>query len=120
MTSQIKLLTSSVSLILITSIFIVLLIPKGQNESEKASFYTQVVADAKTLYFKEKMLGRDFTTSSCLTQQLRKGWAVDIVSNPRQPIDDLTASQCDAIQDGRYPKKIIELDLDGNFIRILE
>jgi len=60
--------------------------------------------------------GIDLSNGPCLSNDLRAGWVVDIVHNPRESIDDLPENQCQAYTEGRA-KHFVELDQKGNLIR---
>jgi len=44
------------------------------------------------------------------------GWVLDLVHNPRQPIDDLPENQCNSFVEGRS-KHFVELDIEGDLIK---
>ena len=75
------------------------------------------VNQARYLYQLRKEEGLNFSEGPCLTNALMPGWVVDIVHNPRQEIDDLTQNQCAAYKEGRA-EHFVELDLDGNLVRV--
>ena len=84
---------------------------KLKDETETA------VNQAYFLYDTEKQRGRDFSSGPCLTNALLPGWVIDIVHDPRQPIDDLSSNQCSAYLEGSA-KHFIELDPEGNLVRV--
>lgn len=75
------------------------------------------VVAAKDLYRVQVASGIDLLAGPCLSNDLRTGWVVDIVHNPRQSIDDLPQNQCPAYIEGRA-KHFVELDQQGNIIRV--
>lgn len=84
---------------------------KLKNETETA------VNQAYSLYSSEKQRGRDFSSGPCLTNALLPGWALDIVHDPRESIDDLPQNQCSAYLEGSA-KHFVELDFEGNLVRV--
>lgn len=72
------------------------------------------VNQAKYLYAQEKMRGRDFSNGPCLSEALLPDWVVDIVHNPRLPVDDLPENQCS----GDASKHFVELDTNGDLVRV--
>lgn len=67
--------------------------------------------------FKKEAKAMDLSSGPCLTNDLIPGWVVDIVHNPRELMDDLPQNQCQAYLEGRA-KHFVELDMEGNLIRI--
>lgn len=74
------------------------------------------INQAKYLYSQRKEKGEDFSKGPCLTNALMSGWVLDIVHNPRQPIDDLIENQCSAYTTGQA-KHFVELDTNGNLVK---
>lgn len=74
------------------------------------------VNQAKHLYNQEKEKGRDFSSGPCLSEALMPNWVMDIVHDPRLPIDDRAENQCSSFREGRS-KHFVELDIDGNLVR---
>lgn len=92
------------------------------NEAEEMSvMYTSLEQDlitqAQTIYNTKKEQGLDLSSGPCLTDQLIGGWVVDVAHQPRQAIDDLPENLCPSYVAGD-PVQMIELDLDGNLIRL--
>lgn len=79
--------------------------------------YDRAVNQAQSLFSQKQKLGVDFSNGPCLSNDLLPGWVADIVHNPRQKIDDLPINQCQAYLEGRA-KHFVELDLDGNVVRV--
>lgn len=75
------------------------------------------VNQARKVFLQKKELGIDFTGGPCLTNDLLPDWVVDIVHSPRQNIDNLAENQCAAFTEGRA-KHFVELDADGNVVRV--
>lgn len=75
------------------------------------------VNQAQFVYKLKKEGNLDLSTGPCLSNDLMPNWVADMVHLPRQPIDDLPENQCSAYLEGRA-KHFVELDLDGNLIRV--
>lgn len=75
------------------------------------------VNQAKFFYKQSKDRGEDFKDGKCLTNALMDGWVVDIVHDPRQPMDDLPENQCEAYVVGGSAR-LVELDTEGNIVRV--
>lgn len=82
----------------------------GKSELDTA------VNQAKYLYKVKKEEGTDFSKGPCLSNALMPGWVLDIVHNPRQPVDDLVVNQCASYVSGQA-KHFVELDTEGNLVR---
>ena len=72
------------------------------------------VTYAKSLYEQAKTAGYSFASGPCLSNG--KDWVVDVVHNPRQPVDDDPTYQCASFVSG-VAKHFVELDVDGNLVR---
>lgn len=77
----------------------------------------KAVSQAQALYQQKKKEGMDFSSGPCLSNDLMKGWVVDLVHNPRIAADDLAKNQCQAYLEGRATH-FVELDLNGNLVRV--
>ncbi len=76
----------------------------------------KILKNALNLYAQKKQAGVDFSSGPCLGRA-DNDWVVDIVHNPRQPIDDKPQNQCADFREGRA-HHFIELDPDGNLIAV--
>lgn len=85
---------------------------KGPSKSE----IEVAINQAQHFYRQKKMRGEDLSTGPCLTENLMPGWVVDIVHNPRLPIDDLPENQCQSFREVKA-KHFVELDINGNLVR---
>lgn len=112
---KILLLTIALVVIVLTASFTLLFNYSGQKTLPKSEIDT-AVNQAKFLYNQRKELGEDFSKGSCLSNALMPGWVVDIVHNPRQPVDDLPENQCSAYSE-RRAEHFVELDPEGELIR---
>ena len=75
------------------------------------------INQAKLLYNSTKKRGQDLSDGPCLSNALMPGWVVDIAHNPRLAVDDLSQNQCAAYLEGSA-QHFVELDIDGNLVRI--
>jgi hypothetical protein len=82
----------------------------SQADKDKA------IAAAKFLYAGQAK--RDLSDGPCLSESLPgiSDWAVDIAHDPRQPIDDQPANQCQSFRDGET-HHFVELTPEGQLIR---
>lgn len=90
---------------------------KGKYKPGLDDEIDNAVGKAQKIYKDREAIGTDFTTGPCLTNDLLPDWVVDIAHNPRQKQDDLAENQCPAFLEGRA-KHFVELDLDGEVIRV--
>ncbi len=77
-----------------------------------------IINEARSLYVEKKdaYTAADWIKGPCLGR-INDNWVVDVVHNPRLPIDDDQANQCPDY----YNKKVshyILLDLDGNAVEM--
>ena len=103
--------------VIIVTAYLTLFINSG---SEKVAFKSEskiVLDQAKHFYLQRQQAGEDFSSGPCLSNDLMRGWVLDIVHNPRQAIDDLPQNQCPSLLEGRA-KHFVELDTLGNLVRI--
>ncbi len=96
--------------------FATIFLNSGGSKSLSKSEIDIAVNQAKFLYSQRKAMGEDFSTGPCLSDALMPGWVVDLVHNPRLPVDDLPENQCPSYREGRT-QHFVELDPDGNLIR---
>ena len=75
------------------------------------------VNQAQYFYRQKKARNEDFSNGPCLSNALMPGWVVDIAHNPRLAMDDLSQNQCAAYLEGSA-QHFVELDIDGNLIRV--
>lgn len=90
---------------------------KGKYKPGLSDDIDDAVGKAQKIYKDRKDIGTDFTTGPCLSNDLLPDWVVDIAHNPRQSQDNLAENQCAALIEGRA-KHFVELDLDGEVIRV--
>ena len=84
------------------------------DEDEKQ----QAVAAAGSAYNQAKARGADLTDGPCLSEQLPgiEGWVADIAHDPRAPVDDDPANQCQRYRSGEADH-FVELTPTGELIR---
>jgi hypothetical protein len=83
----------------------------SQSDKDKA-------VDAAKLIFARESKTRDLSNGPCLSESLRglPDWAVDIAHDPRQPVDDELANQCQSYRNGQT-HHFVELTPTGRLIR---
>jgi hypothetical protein len=72
---------------------------------------------ARTIFRQAQMDEKDLSAGPCLSENLIPDWVLDVAHNPRQPIDDLPANQCQAFRSGRT-HHFVEMDEWGQVIKI--
>jgi hypothetical protein len=84
----------------------------GASDADK----DKAIAAAKFLYAGQAK--RDLSSGPCLSEGLDglSDWVVDIAHDPRQPVDDQPANQCQSFRDGET-HHFVELTPDGRLIR---
>ncbi len=105
----------SLTTVLLTA-YLTLVVNSGLPKSLSKNEIDTAVNQAKYLYNQAKITGKDFSEGPCLSDALLPNWVVDIVHNPRQPIDDLPQNQCPGYFEGRV-EHFVELDTEGNLVR---
>lgn len=75
------------------------------------------VNQAQHFYELKKQTQEDLSDGPCLSNALMPSWVADLVHSPRQPVDDLPVNQCSNYLEGQA-QHFVELDLDGNLIRV--
>src|SRR3989344_5249440 len=105
----------ALTVILVTA-FLTLMVNSTLPKTLSKTEIDTAINQANHLYRQEKEKGRDFSEGPCLSNALLPDWVVDIVHNPRLPMDDLSQNQCPAYSQGRA-KHFVELDIDGNLVR---
>ena len=87
----------------------------GGSDSSQAD-RDKAIAAARFLFAGQA--GRDLSNGPCLSESLPglSDWAVDIAHDPRQPVDDQPANQCQSFRDGQT-HHFVELTPGGQLIR---
>ncbi len=108
-----------VLLVLILTTIFVLGYWKNLNQSYKkgASVEFDDAVVAATDLFRARANEINLANGPCLSNDLRPGWVVDIVHNPRGDLDNLPENQCQAYLEGRA-RHFVELDQSGNVVRV--
>ncbi len=103
--------------IAIAVVFAALLAGCGGASSASQSDKDKAIAAAKFL-FAGKASSLDLSRGPCLAESLPglSDWAVDIAHDPRQPVDDQPANQCESFRDGQT-HHFVELTPSGQLIR---
>ena len=86
----------------------------GTSQSDQG----RAVAAAMKAYQQAKASGKDLSDGPCIAEQLPglSDWVADIAHDPRQPVDDQPANQCQRFRDGEA-HHFVELDPSGHLIR---
>jgi hypothetical protein len=69
-------------------------------------------------YHEAKANGTDLDRGPCIAEQLPglPDWVADVAHDPRQPVDDQPANQCQRFRDGEA-HHFVELSPSGDLIR---
>jgi len=86
----------------------------GASQSDQ----DRAVAEAKQAYDDAKSNGTSFSRGPCIAERLPglSDWVADIAHDPREPVDDQPANQCERYAAGQA-HHFVELDPSGNLIR---
>ena len=78
----------------------------------------RAVNEAMAAYRQAKQFGTDLSRGPCIAEQLPglPDWVADVAHDPRQPVDDVPANQCQRFRNGQA-HHFVELDPSGNLIR---
>ncbi|MDP2926278.1 MAG: hypothetical protein Q8N99_07915 [Nanoarchaeota archaeon] len=87
-----------------------------KNTPEKVKIQQDALNCANSLYNNAKNTGMEFN-SQCLGTC--KDYSIDIVHVPKNSEDNLAENQCSDFRD-RITKYFIELDKDGNVVRVVD
>jgi hypothetical protein len=84
----------------------------SQSDRDKA------VDEAQTAFEQMQASGQDLNAGPCISESLPglPDWVADVAHDPRQPIDDEAANQCQRYRDGQA-HHFVELNVDGQLIR---
>lgn len=99
-------------------IFVIVSVIACGGSSVSKDERSRAVSAAQAAYATAQANGTDFTNGPCIAEQLEKlpDWSVDVAHNPRQPVDNQSANQCQAYRQGKT-HHFVELDPEGNLIR---
>ena len=89
---------------------------KGSNISPSGS--ERAVNEAQDVFRQAQSSGVDMSTGPCISESLPSlpDWVADVAHDPRQPIDDEAANQCQRFRSGEA-HHFVELNIDGQLIR---
>ena len=84
------------------------------GSSGHSSEQGKAIDAAQQVYDQAKANGTDLSNGPCIAEQLSSlpDWSVDIAHDPRQPIDDQPANQCQFYRQGKT-HHFVELDPEG-------
>jgi hypothetical protein len=112
--NKLSLFLLALTVIIVTSV-IIIMSDKRTDKPSKSEVST-AINQAGYFYNQQKQRGESFSSGPCLSDALMEDWVADLVHSPRELSDDLPQNQCSSYLEGRA-KHIVELDLDGNFVR---
>jgi predicted small lipoprotein YifL len=89
---------------------------KGSNVNPSGS--ERAIDEAQAAFSQAQSSGIDLNTGPCISESLPSlpDWVGDIAHDPRQPVDDQPANQCQRYRDGQA-HHFVELAPDGQLIR---
>jgi hypothetical protein len=89
---------------------------KGSNVNPSGS--QRAVDEAQAAFSQAQASGLDLSTGPCISESLPSlpDWVADVAHDPRQPIDDEPANQCQRYRSGDA-HHFVELNIDGQLIR---
>jgi hypothetical protein len=89
---------------------------KGSNVNASGS--QRAVDEAQAAFRQAQASGIDLSTGPCISESLPSlpDWVADVAHDPRQPIDDEAANQCQRYRSGEA-HHFVELNIDGQLIR---
>jgi hypothetical protein len=90
----------------------------GKNENVDPSDRDRAVDKAQAVYAQSTASGVALSQGPCIAEELPglPDWVVDIAHDPRQPVDDDPANQCQRYRSGEA-HHFVELDPDGTLIK---
>jgi hypothetical protein len=102
----------------IAAVLVLVLAGCGGSDSPSQSEKSQAVGQALVAFQKAKQSGKDLSSGPCIAQTLPglSDWAADIAHDPRQPVDDQPANQCQSYRAGQT-HHFVELTPDGQLIQ---
>jgi hypothetical protein len=88
----------------------------GSNVNPSGS--ERAVDEAQAAFRQAQLSGRDLSSGPCVSESLPSlpDWVADVAHNPRQPVDDDPANQCQRYRSGQA-HHFVELTTDGQLIR---
>src|SRR3954447_9103621 len=100
------------------ALFVLLAVPGCGGGSPSQDARDRAVNEAMAAYRQAKDDGTDLSRGPCIAEQLPglPDWVADVAHDPRQPVDDVPANQCQRFRNGQA-HHFVELDTSGNLIR---
>jgi predicted small lipoprotein YifL len=88
----------------------------GKQVTPSAS--ARAVDAAQAIFGQKQAAGEDMSTGPCISESLTDlpDWVADVAHDPREPIDDEPANQCQRYRSGDA-HHFVELNVDGALIR---
>ena len=88
----------------------------GSNVEPSGS--QRAVDEAQAAFRQLQASGQDLSAGPCISESLPglPDWVADIAHDPRQPVDDEPANQCQRYRSGQA-HHFVELNVDGQLIR---
>jgi len=111
-------LTRLICLILLLAGLMTACISGDDDDATSDEERERAIAAALDVYAEVAARGDDLSHGPCIAEELEDvpGWSVDIAHDPREPIDDDPANQCQAYRNGQT-QHFVELTPDGTLIR---
>jgi hypothetical protein len=106
-------------LLFIAAFLVLALTACGSSGSSVSPSGTQKAVDEAQAAFREvQASGQDLSAGPCISESLPglSDWVADIAHDPRQPVDDDPANQCQRYRSGQA-HHFVELNVDGQLIR---
>jgi hypothetical protein len=91
----------------------------GHSGSEVTpSASTRATDEAQAIFSQMQAASQDMSAGPCISESLPglDDWVADVAHDPRQPVDDEPANQCQRYRDGQA-HHFVELNTDGTLIR---
>jgi hypothetical protein len=88
----------------------------GSNVNPSGS--ERAVDEAQVTFRQFQATGQDLSAGPCISESLPTlpDWVADVAHDPRQPVDDEPANQCQRYRSGEA-HHFVELNIDGQLIR---
>jgi predicted small lipoprotein YifL len=108
------------ALLLLIAAFLVLAIAGcgSSGQQVEPSDRDKAVDEAQAAFRQIQGSGQALSAGPCISESLPDlpDWVADVAHDPRQPIDDEPANQCQRYRDGQAGH-FVELNVDGQLIR---
>jgi hypothetical protein len=90
---------------------------KPSTKPAEAVKQEEVISRAKEIFLMIKKEDEESLVVGPCLGQIEPDWVLDVVHNPRTTADDLSENQC-LDYTNSTAKHLVELDLDGNVVRV--